>query len=54
MLSSEPQLERYYQRETQPVAPDHEITVDGEPIRFVGFERRLERRLERASAPCGY
>ncbi len=43
MLTSEPQLKRYYQRITQPVAPDHKITVDGKPIRFVGFERRLER-----------
>lgn len=43
MLDSDPQLEPYYRRVTQPVAPDHEIVVDAEPIRFAGVEFPLQR-----------
>ncbi len=34
----------HYQYVRQPSAPDVEIAIDGEPIRFAGEERRVLRR----------
>lgn len=39
----DPQLRHHYQRVRQPNAPDVDIPIDGEAIRFVGFDHRLER-----------
>ena len=43
MLERDPQLARHFQRLHQPGAPDHEITVDAEVIRFAGESDLLER-----------
>lgn len=43
MLERDPQLRQHYQRVSQPCAPEVEIPVDAEAIRFAGFEHRLVR-----------
>ena len=42
-LEVDPQLRHHYQRVRQPSDPEVEVTIDGEAIRFVGVEHRLER-----------
>ena len=39
----DPELRHHYQAVRQPSAPDVEIPIDGEAIRFVGVEHALER-----------
>ena len=43
MMETDPQMPRHYQRVRQPSDPDWEIAIDGEPIRFAGQDRVLER-----------
>ena len=43
MIETDPQMRRHYQRIRQPSDPDFEIVIDGEPIRFAGQDRVLER-----------
>ena len=43
MIERDPQMRHHYQRIRQPSDPDFEITIDGEPIRFAGRDRLLER-----------
>ena len=39
----DPQLRHHYQQVRQPTAPDADIPIDGEAIRFSGHEHRLQR-----------
>ena len=39
----DPQLRHHYQQVRQPTAPDADIPIDGEAIRFSGHEHRLRR-----------
>lgn len=39
----DPQLRHHYQAVRQPTAPDVDIPIDGEAIRFVGVEHQLKR-----------
>jgi crotonobetainyl-CoA:carnitine CoA-transferase CaiB-like acyl-CoA transferase len=39
----DPQLQHHYQHVRQPSAPDVDIPIDAEAIRFVGHEHILER-----------
>ena len=43
MMETDPQMPSHYQRVRQPSDPDWEIAIDGEPIRFAGQDRLLER-----------
>jgi crotonobetainyl-CoA:carnitine CoA-transferase CaiB-like acyl-CoA transferase len=43
MLERDPQLPQHYQQVRQPTAPDAEIPIDGEAIRFSGHPHALER-----------
>ncbi len=42
-LERDPQLQRHYQRVTQPSDPDVDIVIDRDAIRFAGIEHTLER-----------
>ena len=42
-LERDPQLVHHYQRVRQPAAPELDIPIDREAIRFTGFDHRLIR-----------